>query len=244
MIKLALLGLGRMGKEIIQQVQEDDKFRIVFGIEQNFKAVKDFCIPVFEPREVEQAIQEYRPDVVIDFSHPTATMEFAPILMNHNVNMVICTTGFTLDEQGQLKAIANESKGALLLAPNITPGINLLMIFSKIASQVLTGYDIQILDYHFKNKKDSPSGTARKLVKQLENEGYQANVYGIRAGGIIGKHKVLFAGPEDQIEINHEAYSIRIFARSALNAAVLLQGKQGFKEMKDILMIEEVIKNL
>lgn len=234
MIKLALLGLGRMGKEVLNLSYQDNQFKVLFAIDKS-PGLNQSSIPVILPEEIEKALVTYQPDIVIDFSHPNATLELAPIILENNVSMVVCTTGFSLEQQLYLKSLAENSQAALLLAPNITMGINLIMLFSKIASEVLDDYNIQIIDYHGKKKKDRPSGTALKIARELENSGKDIDVYGVRVGEIVGIHKILFAGQDDQFELTHQSYAPKTFAKSALKAATLLYGKKGYYEMFDIL---------
>ena len=239
MTKIGLLGLGRIGREIWKHSKaEPQKYEVVVAIDKDLEASKDIEIPVYKPQDINSAITQHSPQVLIDFSHPSATLENIPVVLQNKISIVVCTTGFTEDQQQFLKDVANNSKGALLYAPNITLGINLLMLFSKIAGRILDDYDIQITDYHFKGKKDNPSGTALKLAKELEEMGVKPHVHGVRAGGIIGKHKVLFAGGDDQLEIIHESYTPTIFAKNALKMASLLVGKQGYFEVMDLLELK------
>ena len=240
-MNIALLGYGRMGKKVWDIVQTENDTDVIFAIDNRLD-IENAPVPVIQPGRFEETITHNKPDVIIDFSHPAATMQIAPTALKNDISMVTCTTGFTNDQQQNIKTLAADSQAAFLMAPNITPGINVLMLFAKIASRILPGYDIQILDYHHNKKHDRPSGTALKLADNLKKEGRDADVYGIRAGNIVGLHSVLLAGERDQIEISHQSYTRDIFAKSAIDAAKALAGRQGYLEMKDILNFDAIFQ--
>ncbi len=242
MTTIALLGYGCMGQKVHEMAQSENNFDILFAIDNYLDETNGFAIPIIKTNQFAKIISQKKPDVIIDFSRPDATMEIAPLALQNNINMVVCTTGFTLEQRNKLKTLADNSQAAFLLSPNITPGINILMLFTKIANKMLNDYDIQIIDYHFKEKHDTPSGTALKLARDLESDGKVVDVYGVRAGNIVGVHSVLLAGKQDQIEITHQSYSKDIFAKSALNFAMSLVGKKGYLEMKDILNYKEILQ--
>lgn len=229
-----------MGRTI-QKVAQARDINVLFAID-NYTDGSDDVIPIIGTQAFEEMVSRQKPDAIIDFSHPDATMEIAPLAIRYGIDMVVCTTGFTLEQQEVFKSLARDSASAFLLAPNITPGINILMLFAKIASRMLPDHDIQITDYHFKEKHDCPSGTALKLAHDLEKIGKTPDVYGVRAGNIVGKHTVLLAGAEDQIEITHQSYFKDIYAKSALDAAKNIVGKKGFMTMKDVLNLESILK--
>lgn len=242
MTTIALLGYGRIGRRVYRLTQAEKNYKVIYAID-NYVEQDSIDIPIIRTDQFEETIKQQRPDVIIDFSHPNATLDIAPKALANNIGMVVCTAGFTEEQRIELKKAADRyPSAAFLLAPNITPGINLLMIFTKIAGQILNDYDIQITDYHFKEKKDCPSGTAKKLARELNNDGVEATVNGVRAGNIVGIHTALFAGSQDQIEITHQSYSKDIFAKSALDAAKSIIGRSGYLEMKDILNYKEIIK--
>ena len=136
------------------------------------------------------------------------------------------------------------------MAPNITEGVNILIELARRVSKVWPDCDIDIFETHFKKKKDVPSGTALKIAKLLNNDrkmlaGKRANglkkpkeitIHSIRAGGIIGKHEVLFATQNQIITIVHESSSRLAFAEGAIKAAKWIYLKKpGLYSMKRVL---------
>ena len=167
--------------------------------------------------------------------------------------MVIGTTGFSVIDLKRIETLAHKNQIGIVYAPNITLGVNVLMVLSKLASILLNNYDFQISEIHHKNKKDIPSGTALKIRNEIE-EGLTYSgkaiseeiipINSVRAGGVVGKHEVLIAGEDDRITISHESFSRRVFASGAIQAINFIKGKVGFYEMRDVLDLSRVIEDL
>ncbi|BCZ44465.1 hypothetical protein psyc5s11_05320 [Clostridium gelidum] len=167
--------------------------------------------------------------------------------------MVIGTTGFSVLDLKRIETLANNNQVGIVYAPNITLGVNVLMILTKLASILLNNYDFQISEIHHRNKKDSPSGTAVKIAKEIESGLLYAgkdipeagiSINSVRAGGVVGKHEVLIAGEDDRITISHESFSRKVFASGAIHAIKFIQNKAGFYEMRDVLDLSKVIEDL
>lgn len=259
MIKVGLIGLGKTGQHIAKGILEQDNMKIVAAIcspnstkkgmdlgelLRNYKA----DVKISTSDELEYVIFKTKPDVVIDFSSPKATLENAKILSKMKVNLVIGTTGFTTEDIDKLQNIAHKFNNGIVYAPNITLGVNVVMLLSNIAANILSNYDFQITEIHHKNKKDAPSGTSLKLSYEIENGLGTAGVYNkdipihaVRAGGVVGKHEVLIIGEDDKIEISHESFSRKAFALGAISAVNYIFKKSGYYEMKDILDLKKIL---
>lgn len=190
-------------------------------------------------------------DVVIDFTSPDSTLKNAQIAAEHKKPMVIGTTGINSDQLKELEGISK--KIPILVSSNMSIGVNLLFdIISRAAKDIPGNFDVEIIETHHKNKKDAPSGTAKKLLSEIirvrggkpvyERESVDAprgegdiGVMSIRAGDIVGEHTVVFAGPGERLEFTHRAHSRRVFAEGALMAArFITKVKPGMYDMKDI----------
>ncbi|AGY78115.2 MULTISPECIES: 4-hydroxy-tetrahydrodipicolinate reductase [Clostridium] len=259
MIKVGLIGLGKTGKYIAEGILQQDNMEMVAAICSpnskkkgmnlgellgNFKTK----VKITTSDELQATIFKTKPDVVVDFSNPQATIKNAVILSKMKVNMVIGTTGFSKEDIDKLQTISYKFKNGIVYAPNITLGVNVIMLLSNIAATILNNYDFQIIEMHYKNKKDSPSGTALKLSDEIEHglqiSGVQNKpipISSVRAGGVVGKHKVLIIGDEDRIEISHESFSKKAFSLGALNAVNYIYKKSGYYEMKDVLNLKKIL---
>jgi 4-hydroxy-tetrahydrodipicolinate reductase len=168
-----------------------------------------------------------------------------------HIRMVVGTTGFTEFSLKRLKVLNRKYENGLVFAPNITTGVNVLMLLSHLAAGLLSHYDFRITETHHSRKKDAPSGTARKIAVEIEKGLRQAGIsdmtdrvpiQAIRAGGVVGIHEVMIVGEQDQIRISHESFSRRVFAEGALRAALFVIRKTGWFEMKDTLALDTVLE--
>jgi 4-hydroxy-tetrahydrodipicolinate reductase len=195
-------------------------------------------------------------DVLIDFTRPDASMEYIEICRQAGKQIVIGTTGYS---EAQKAAIAEAAKDvALVIAPNMSVGVNLSLKLLEMTAKVMGDYtDIEVIEAHHRHKIDAPSGTALRMgevvAATLGRDLKDCAIYGregdtgardrktigfstIRAGDIVGEHTVMFADDGERVEITHKATSRMTFANGAVRAAVWLAGKpQGWFDMQDVL---------
>lgn len=195
-------------------------------------------------------------DCVIDFTRPEATLEYLKICAKLKVNVVIGTTGF--DDAGKAAIQATAAETGVVFAPNMGVGVNATFKILELAAKILnSGYDIEIIEAHHRNKIDAPSGTALKMGEVVAT-GLGRNlkdcaIYGregvtgirddatigfstIRGGDVIGDHTVMFMGAGERIEITHKSSSRQTYATGAMRAAQFLQNKDaGLYDMQDVL---------
>jgi 4-hydroxy-tetrahydrodipicolinate reductase len=250
MTKVLLTGCnGRMGKVITELAAADPEIGIVAGIDVAGTCAGDY--PVYGSiGEVQET-----PDVIVDFSSPKVFDGMMDYAVDHQVPVVVCTTGLS---EEQIRRIGEDArKVAVLRSANMSLGINLLLKLVKEAAGKLApeGFDIEIVERHHNQKKDAPSGTALALAESI-NEGMdnaysftfdrsrrlekrrpkEIGISAVRGGNIPGTHEVIFAGPDEVIEFNHIAYSRSIFGKGALAAAKFLAGKgPGLYTMADVI---------
>lgn len=195
-------------------------------------------------------------DVLIDFTRPDVTMGNLDVCHQAGRRMVIGTTGFTDDQRRRIEQQSADI--GIVLAPNMSVGVNLCLKLLQTAAQVLGDtVDIEIIEAHHRNKVDAPSGTALRMgevvAEALGRNLRDCAVYGreghtgtrdrktigfetIRAGDIVGEHQVMFAGEGERVEIVHKASSRTTFANGALRAARWLMRKdRGLFDMQDVL---------
>jgi 4-hydroxy-tetrahydrodipicolinate reductase len=262
-IKIIVSGVaGRMGKAVIGLIPSYENIVLTGAIEKKGHILtgKDISA-ITQTLKGVTIIDDLRDDiangdVVIEFSSPEATLKNLEIASSYpNKSFVIGTTGFTKEQEAKIKEYSN--KIACLKAPNMSTGMNLLFnAVGKIAKVLGKDYDIEIVEAHHKNKVDAPSGTAKKLgeaIAEARGRNYnevvnlgrkdsgarqkgEIGIHSVRAGGIVGEHRVIFAGDGEHIEIIHRAESRDAFAHGALKAAQWIYGKKpGLYGMEDVL---------
>ena len=237
-MKALLVGHGKMGK-LIEQLAPEHNTKIIHIIEQN---------------DTLQSTKLKDVDVIIDFSSPDKILKRIEIACQEKVPIVIGTTGWE-EEKKAAREIVQKHDGALLFSANFSIGVQLFYKICRYAAQLIATneqYDVTILDYHHRQKKDHPSGTTKELaqilLKELKTKNHfsthlpdgvvdKKTLYAsaLRAGSQPGKHALIIDGVDDTIELIHTARNRNGFARGALEAAAWIQGKNGFFTMDDFL---------
>lgn len=195
-------------------------------------------------------------DAIIDFSFHEVTPGIAKLAAQHNLPLVIGTTGHTDEERAAiLKAV--EGQIPVVWAGNYSVGVNTLNYLTRKAATILgEQYEPEVLEMHHHHKKDAPSGTAERLIEILRDayelgkeqvvhgrEGLvgarprkEIGVHAIRGGDIVGEHTVYFCGDGERIELTHRATDRKIFAQGSVRAAHWAVGKApGIYNMEDVL---------
>ena len=268
MIKIAIIGFGRMGKEILRECLEE-KLKVVavvdapespcIGKDAGIVAGLDALgIPVTSAEDLSKTLDKTAPDVAIDFTSPQATLKNSGILASKGISMVIGTTGLSEKDISEIKETVKKKNVGAVLSPNMSIGVNVFWKLVEKAAGLLPDYDIEIVEKHHRFKKDAPSGTALKTAQVIEDalkrslsedavygrkglserKKHEIGIHAIRAGDIVGEHTVLFGTLGERLEITHTAHSRATLSKGAVAAARYVHGKKGFYGMKDVLRLE------
>jgi len=255
--------VGRMGSRIVTLSKEVNELKTLAVVERKGHPAigKDIGLVIGLGEmgiKISDSLEDVisKGDVVIDFTQKEATIENAKIVARHKKAMVIGTTGLSSDDLAIIKESALSSP--IVLAPNMSVGVNLLLKVLKDIAQVLgDDYDVEIVEAHHRLKKDAPSGTALKMAQVIaeslnrnlddvavyarkgiigERTKKEIGIQTVRAGDIVGEHTVYFGGFGERLEITHKASSRDTFARGALRASLWIVGKKaGLYDMQDVL---------
>lgn len=264
MVQVAITGVtGRMGKSLVQAAFESEDVSCAAAVARtgHQSLGQDAgLLAGIEANHVEviQSLQQCidAVDVVIDFTLPDPCIENLTVCQKAGRALVIGTTGFSPQQRHQIEIAAE--KIPVVLAPNMSVGVNLSFKLLEIASKVLgDSVDIEIIEAHHRHKLDAPSGTALRmgeviadtLDRNLDTEAVwsrhgrmderKPNEIGfsvIRAGDIVGEHTAMFANEGERLEITHKASSRMTFASGAMRAAQWILNKPaGLYDMQDVL---------
>jgi len=176
-------------------------------------------------------------DVVFEFTNPGAAAENLTALARAGATVVCGTTGWDR-ELPRIAAEFQSGGGALVHAANFSMGVRHFFELAKLAANLYpaAGYAAYLVEEHHAEKKDAPSGTARRLARILEAEsGETPPVASVRAGTVPGLHRLVFEAPEDEVELIHRARGRAGFARGAVWAAERIAGRQGVFEFGELL---------
>ena len=268
MTRLAVTGAaGRMGRALIETIAHTDGVTLgaalarpeisLLGADAGEVAgVGRLGVPI--SASLSDAMNGF--DTLIDFSVPQATLAAVTLCRERGKRLVIGTTGF--DESGRSSIRAAARDIAIVMAPNMSIGVNLCFKLIEVAARTLGDeVDVEVIEAHHRQKVDAPSGTAVRmgeiLAGALGRDLAGCAVYGrqgtmgprerrtigfetIRGGDIVGEHTVMFAGDGERIEITHRANSRANFARGAVRAARWLADKpHGLYDMMDVLGLRD-----
>jgi 4-hydroxy-tetrahydrodipicolinate reductase len=238
-----------MGKVISKKVSELEGFSITAGIDVN---IRGNGYPIY--RNIKIVREEY--DVAIDFSAPSSLKFNFLNLLERKKPIVIASTDLSIEDWVMINQLSQ--KMPVLVSSNLSLGVHLVnRILKEAALYYNEGFDIEIIEKHHNNKKDSPSGTALLFLETIQKriEGLkplvgrnplcgkrvrdEIGIHSIRGGTIPGEHTILFAGKGETIEITHRAQDREVFADGALKAAKFLQNNSpGLYKMED--MVESI----
>jgi 4-hydroxy-tetrahydrodipicolinate reductase len=197
---------------------------------------------------------EQRLNVLIDFSTPEGTLAVLPMCVERKVALVVATTGHTPGQRREIDAAAQHT--AVLMAPNMSLAVNLLMKLVREAGEALRGkgFDVEIIERHHRFKKDAPSGTALQFARVVqeamgqtelrhgreglvgERPAHEIGVHAVRVGDNVGEHTIIFSTLGETMELVHRAHARDCYARGALQAARFLADRPpGRYTMADVL---------
>ncbi len=237
-LNILLVGCnGAMGRTITNIVSDNDRYNISVGID---RIPEHALYPTYQDFSgIKEPI-----DVIVDFSSKELLASILAFSTERKLPLVLCTTGYDENDYEAIKKAS--AKTPIFNSSNMSYGVNVVVKLIEQASRLMSdGYDIEIIERHHNLKKDAPSGTAKMMIRAINNSleeernciyGRAGNeskrkekeigVHSIRGGTISGDHSVIFAGKDEVIEIHHSALSKRVFAEGALKAASYLSGKK------------------
>lgn len=267
-INVGVIGAGgRMGRMLIEAVNDNLQTTLKAAIERQgsslvgadageVAAIGRLNVQIVD--DLKTVVDDI--DVLIDFSLPDATEKNMQLCAEHNVAMVIGTTGFN-EQQEQVLAKASEQI-AIVYAGNYSTGVNLsLKLLGMAAKAFGTDADVEVIEAHHKHKIDAPSGTAYMMAEAVAEargqnlkevavygregqtgarEAGTIGIHAIRGGEIIGDHTVMFIADGEVVEITHRARARMTFAAGAVRAATwVIQQSTGQYNMQDVLGLND-----
>lgn len=213
---------GRMGREI-ESVAGEFGLQIVGGLGRASGTLAEWVRT------------NSKPEVVIDFSLPFATIEIARTCKDNGIPLVSGVTGLATADLEALRSAAENAP--VLYSANMSVGVQMLMKAME-ALKSSEGFDFSIEDIHHRHKKDRPSGTALMIndeLKKITGQG-AAEIVSLRGGGVIGTHRVLALSESESLVFEHTALNRAVFARGACRAARWVVGRApGFYSLRDTL---------
>ena len=241
-MKIALIGYGKMGKEI-ERIARSRGHEITCIIDMDNR--QDFQSPAFRDA-----------DVAIEFTNPTSAYDNCLQAFEAGVKVVSGSTGWMEQHDHEMRRLCTEQGHTLFWSSNFSLGVNLFMMLSKYLAGLMNRYpqyDVTMTEVHHTHKLDAPSGTAITLaegilekldrktrwVKEQAAAPDELPIRSIREGEVPGIHTVRYESAVDSITITHDAKSREGFALGAVVAAEFTVGKKGFLGMEDLMGNEQ-----
>ncbi|SFF05698.1 dihydrodipicolinate reductase [Paenibacillus catalpae] len=232
-IKVAVIGAsGRMGREVVKMVLEDEALELVAAVAPSAGPVDAGVFAgkantgVIVSATIEEAFSNAKADVMVDFTVPVLAYQHTKVAIEHGVRPIMGTTGFTPEQIEELDKLCQEKGIGGLIAPNFSIGAILMMKFAAEASKYLP--HVEIIEYHGDQKLDAPSGTSIKtaeLISQVRQELRQGNpneeeviegarggyyngfrIHSVRLPGVFAQQEVVFGGYGQTLKIRHDSY--------------------------------------
>lgn len=243
-IRVGLMGFGKTGKAVATVLLKDPLIRLEWVVRKSHtlehRSVPEFLgIDSDEPGLIypkdeftaSELLNSHPVDAIIDFSSEDGVDYYGDAAAEKGVAIV---TAISLYPSTKLRFLRNLSAHTRVLwSPNITLGINFMILAAKTLKHIAPWTDIEVVEEHFKLKRET-SGTAIRIAEALNLD--PENIKSIRAGGIIGVHEILFGFPFQTVRLKHESISREAFGNGAKFAVEeLVRRDVGFYTMEQLL---------
>ena len=236
-IKIGIFGLGKAGKEVADQLLNDPAVELCWIVRGSNTPLTEHLsadIPVYIATELDLAtlIKDKPVDFVVDFSSADACLSYTDILAENKVGIISAVSAY---QEHHLNCLKEASKKTVVLySPNITLGINFIIIAGKILRKLAPHAGVEVIEEHFHDKKEV-SGTAIRIADLLGLDP-KKHVNSIRVGGIVGRHEIIFGFPNQTLRLTHDSISKAAFGQGALYAIKNLYGRPaGFYTMEQLV---------
>jgi len=249
-IKVGLLGFGRTGSLVAKEIVNDPDLELSWVCRNNIPANQKYAshslgydrsfAEFITPSMLTDGFFKFKPiDLIIDFSSGDSTAYYHLFSKKH-IKIVTAISKYTTEQMELLEKACLDT--AILASPNITLGINWLLVASKVLRKIIPFADVEIVEEHFRAKNET-SGTALKIAEHLNIQPDQ-HVNSIRVGGIVGKHEVIFGLPHQTLRLTHESISRSAFGTGAIFAGKWLLNKENGLYKMEHMVHEKFVKHI
>lgn len=244
-MKVGLIGFGKTGRAVASVLLESKKTQLQWVLRRSRKLdhrnVSEYLgISSDEPGlihstqglKLESLLEEAPVDCIVDFSSTSGIDLYKRIVTKRQIMVVNAISSYEPDRIRALKRMGQTTR--VMYSPNITLGINFLILAAKVLRNIAPFTDIEVIEEHFKNKSEV-SGTAKVIAKNLDID--PDAIKTVRAGGIIGVHEILFGFPYQTVRLKHESIGREAFGNGVLFAIENLATREtGYYTMEDLML--------
>jgi len=239
MIKVGLVGFGKAGQAVAQVLQDDPRYELCWIARRSASAPVQISPEVSVPvaalassKDWSAWLDAHPVDAVVDFSNPKSLALYGEALRARRVMLVSAISAYSPEDLVYARSLAADTR--VLCSPNITVGINFLIMAARLLRKIAPFADVEIVEQHFRDKPEV-SGTARKIAQSINVD--EDRITSLRLGGIVGHHEVIFGFPYQTVRLIHNSIERRAFGTGAAFALAELQKcENGFYTFDDLLM--------
>ena len=240
MVNVGLIGYGKAGMAVAEVLASDPRYNLRWVARRHANAdgetvsvgAKDIPVVGLAGGNFDSWLSTHLVDAVVDFSRPDAVFLYGESLRQRSVALVSAISAYNDRELDYVRSLGEHMQ--VMASPNITLGINFLILAAKLLRGIAPFADVEILEQHFREKPEV-SGTARKIAETLELD--EERITSLRLGGIVGHHEVIFGFPYQTVRLIHSAIKREAFGTGAAFAlSELFIQPPGFYTFDDLLM--------
>ncbi len=244
-MRIGLFGFGKTGRHVARSILNCDESSLEWVVRKSVHPSRGSLADVIERGDsgenrifssasmpIDVLLDTFPVDAIVDFSSAQGLQYYGRAAAARGVRIVTAISNYPGEEQETLRSLSTET--AVLWSPNITVGVNLLILAANLLQMIAPHADVEIVEEHFRMKKGM-SSTARIIARSLGV--LECDVKSLRAGGIVGTHEVVFGFPSQTVRLRHESVSAEAFGEGALFAVQQMEFlSPGFYTMEDLLI--------
>ena len=238
MLKVGLMGYGKAGQAVAKVLAQDPRYELCWVFRRSGSSQMEIegfeKIPLRSMANTELAdwLDAHPVDAVVDFSNAEGVFGYGEEIRQRKIMLVTAISSYSDEQLNYLKSLGEDTR--VLCSPNITLGINFLLMAAKLLRGIAPFADVEVVEQHFKEKPEI-SGTARKIAQSLNLD--TDKVTSLRVGGIVGHHEVIFGFPHQTVRLIHDSIRREAFGTGAAYALQeLARCKKGFYTFDDLLL--------
>lgn len=232
MIRIGLIGYGKAGAAVADVFREDPRFELCWIARRSAENEPGpISFVPLNDGNFATWLDQHPVEAIIDFSDASAVLSYGEAVRSRGIALLTAISSYPQSSLDYLKTLGSEIR--VMSSPNITLGINFLLLASKILRRLAPFADVEIVEQHFRDKPEI-SGTARKLAASLDVE--DQHITSLRLGGIVGQHEVIFGFPYQTVRLVHNSIRREAFGTGAAFAIEqLLEQEPGFYTFEQLL---------
>lgn len=237
-IRVGLLGHGRAGQAVAQALLADDLIDLRWVARRQLPSgspdhLPGTQVPVIATggAALDGLIERHPIDALVDFSAAESAALYLGAVRRHRLMLVSAISSHTPAQLAAIRSLADACR--VMCSPNITVGINFLIVAARLLRTIAPHADIEVIEQHFRDKPEV-SGTARRIANTLDLD--EARITSLRLGGIVGHHEVVFGFPHQTVRLTHDSIRREAFGTGAAFALrELRQREAGFYTMEELI---------